>query len=235
MFRGGLGVFLHKKKLTTAEQAAQVMMVISVPLISLFLGVMVVSTRFWMGVEYGQVSFPDDSYGFTNRDRVDLAEQSRQFVLGKTPPPYRLMLNGDMVVLSNREVKHMTDVRLVMAWFRITGLFLVLGFFCGWSVLYQNKRLRKRVLPLVSLGGVMSLSLLTVAVMIVTTSWDAFFQAFHAVLFTKDSWLFLEDAVIIRLFPERFWVDAAVSVLAVSSFLSLLVSVIPGANKLLER
>jgi integral membrane protein (TIGR01906 family) len=45
-------------------------------------------------------------------------------------------------------------------------------------------------------------------------SWWKFFSTFHSLFFEEGTWVFLRSDTLIRLFPERFWMDVAVLVVA---------------------
>ena len=40
---------------------------------------------------------------------------------------------------------------------------------------------------------------------------DTFFSAFHGLFFEPGTWTFPSDSVLIRLFPEAFWIAAGAS------------------------
>jgi integral membrane protein (TIGR01906 family) len=43
-------------------------------------------------------------------------------------------------------------------------------------------------------------------------AWDTFFTAFHQLFFAGGTWVFAYSDTLIRLFPEQFWFDAALTV-----------------------
>ena len=58
--------------------------------------------------------------------------------------------------------------------------------------------------------------------MVMLISWDTFFTNFHKVFFEGDSWLFRRSDTLIRLFPEQFWFDAALTVGGLTVSIALL-------------
>ena len=48
--------------------------------------------------------------------------------------------------------------------------------------------------------------------LLMALSFDFIFTEFHHLFFEGDSWLFLYSDTLIRLFPERFWMDAFIIV-----------------------
>jgi integral membrane protein (TIGR01906 family) len=49
-------------------------------------------------------------------------------------------------------------------------------------------------------------------VIIAALSWDTFFTSFHSIFFASGTWQFEYSDTLIRLFPEQFWFDAAVTI-----------------------
>jgi integral membrane protein (TIGR01906 family) len=43
-------------------------------------------------------------------------------------------------------------------------------------------------------------------------SWGQFFTAFHRVFFEGNTWIFPRSDTLIRLFPNRFWVDIGATI-----------------------
>jgi len=58
-------------------------------------------------------------------------------------------------------------------------------------------------------------------------NWDFFFTGFHRIFFEGDSWLFSTRATLIRLFPERFWFDAAIAIGAIT-FAGAVIAILAG-------
>jgi len=54
----------------------------------------------------------------------------------------------------------------------------------------------------------MPIMLIVLGLVAVATSFDWLFTQFHHLFFEGNSWLFLYSDTLIRLYPERFWVDA---------------------------
>ncbi|HLF91577.1 MAG TPA: DUF1461 domain-containing protein [Anaerolineales bacterium] len=68
--------------------------------------------------------------------------------------------------------------------------------------------------PLV-LGSVRLLLTLVIGLLAVV-AWQAWFVAFHEVFFAPGSWTFNYTHTLIRLFPEKFWFDAALTIASLS-------------------
>ncbi|MBZ0100422.1 MAG: DUF1461 domain-containing protein, partial [Taibaiella sp.] len=49
-------------------------------------------------------------------------------------------------------------------------------------------------------------------------SWDFFFTCFHSTFFESGTWRFAFSDTLIRLFPEQFWFDAALTIGGLTTF-----------------
>jgi len=61
-------------------------------------------------------------------------------------------------------------------------------------------------------GGWITLSGITLLVILVALHWDFFFTAFHQLFFESGTWRFEYSDTLIRLFPEFFWFNAALTI-----------------------
>jgi integral membrane protein (TIGR01906 family) len=73
-------------------------------------------------------------------------------------------------------------------------------------------------------GSLLTVALLIAVVALAYLNFDWFFTHFHLAFFEGDSWIFDWSDTLIRLFPERFWFDAA----TIWGFLTLAEAVILG-------
>ncbi|TFI31866.1 DUF1461 domain-containing protein, partial [Micrococcus endophyticus] len=64
------------------------------------------------------------------------------------------------------------------------------------------------------------LALIALAVLAVL-GWETFFAGFHSLFFADGTWTFSARDALIRLYPEQFWVDAALVVGAIALIASL--------------
>jgi hypothetical protein len=82
-------------------------------------------------------------------------------------------------------------------------------------------------------GAYVVFGVLVLAVAAALLDFSAFFAAFHGVFFKSGTWLFPFDSLLIRLFPERFWVTSGAAWGALSAagagLLLLAVRYVPSA------
>ena len=129
-----------------------------------------------------------------------------------------------------RDVKEVfQNARAVMA------MMIVFIILTGWLVSRKPDSL-PGFLKALSLGSCLTLALMAVIGFGIMTGFDAFFEQFHHLFFTGDSWLFYADDSLIRLFPEKLWSDGftlAAILTGILAVLILLVSVM--ANRKLGQ
>jgi len=141
----------------------------------------------------------------------------------------------DVSLYSDREVRHMRDVKgLVRGVYALglwTGAYVVLFILIGAVVA------RRRFLAVLA-SGVKRSAIGSVAVIVLVgiaslVAFDPIFTAFHRVSFANDLWLLNPDTdYLLKMFPEGFFLDAtlAIAALTVAGF-----AVLVGAIALLRR
>jgi integral membrane protein (TIGR01906 family) len=65
-------------------------------------------------------------------------------------------------------------------------------------------------------AGLVSLSSVLIVGLLAVVGWEGWFNAFHQVFFSPGTWLFYRTDTLIRLFPEKFWFDGALTVSGLS-------------------
>jgi integral membrane protein (TIGR01906 family) len=177
--------------------------------------------------EYRTPWFPADKYGFTRAEReryaliaIEYLNTNKdisllmdlRFPAGQITPTLSCMEMTDCnLMYNNRELQHMIDVKYVLGivipvgYAVIAGLVL-LGFWTwkrGWGNDYLSALQR---------GGWLMLGILLSLIVLVVGMFDWFFTKFHNVFFSSGTWMFYTSDTLIRLFPERFWMDTFIIV-----------------------
>ena len=162
--------------------------------------------------EYSKPDFPADSYGFTQADRLAYAPYAIAYLTNDSDISFLgdLELPDGVPMYNARELGHMADVKAVMqVAFAFHGL-LSVGLLIVGIWLYMTTR--RSLLRALKQGAILTLALIVSLVVIAALSWDTFFETFHSLFFAQGTWRFLYSDTLIRLFPERFWFDAAVTI-----------------------
>ncbi|HKZ18462.1 MAG TPA: TIGR01906 family membrane protein [Geobacteraceae bacterium] len=186
--------------------------------------VRMLATDAYLAFEYGRVSFPPDSFGFTDRQRFILASTNIHYVRAHLPNDElsKPILNG-MPVYNPREVSHMADVQAVFqsilrVWWAVFILLILLGF-----VLWKTGE-RKALASAIQLGGLLTSGIILSIALLAIFGWQFWFNTFHLFFFEPGSWLFSYSDTLIRLFPVEFWFDATLTISVLSLIGGLLVA-----------
>jgi integral membrane protein (TIGR01906 family) len=161
--------------------------------------------------QYALPGFPDDRLGLRDSQRTELAETGlrsvRPFDDGLRPLREARLPDGT-AAFSEREIRHMGDVRAVIA-----------GFFAAWAIALGVLaaaviRLRRSgraatVRRAARRGCAAALGLIGVLAIVALVDFDAFVTAFHGVFFEAGSWRFSDGHTLPELYPDAFWAAAA--------------------------
>jgi len=195
-------------------------LVISLPAFLILTSVRIVMSQAFLRLEYNRPGFPADPFGFTKADRLRYAPYAVRYLLNNAGISYLSSLTFDngSPLFTERELQHMHDVKHVTrVAFRVH---LILGLALAAAlILLPRRRDTLRVLWRgLSDGAILAISLIAALVILALTAWNFFFDNFHRILFKGDSWEFSTSDSLIRLFPQQFWFDAALTI----GFLTLL-------------
>jgi integral membrane protein (TIGR01906 family) len=204
-----------------------ILITILVP-VGLVLGaVRIVLNPWYPKLEYRMPWFPEDEYGFTRAERdkyaliaVEYLNTTQdihllmdlRFPAGVTAPPISCMETTDCNLMYNdRELHHMIDVKYVLGFVLPVGYTIIFGLILlgiwawkrGWWGDYRISLQR---------GGWLMLAILFTLIVMVAGFFDWFFTFFHEVFFSSGTWQFYTSDTLIRLFPERFWMDTFIYV-----------------------
>ncbi len=176
------------------------------PVLLVLGNILPVMTPFWLTVAYTRTGFPRDSYGFSTSDRIALAARVTNW-LGNDQDLNALADLGTpdgQNAFNARELRHLQDVKLLTGHaYRLAILALVL------LTVSSTICHRKGVLRLaLQRAARLTLALLLAILVFSLASWDQAFTEFHRLFFASGTWYFAYSDTLIRLFPERFWIDA---------------------------
>jgi integral membrane protein (TIGR01906 family) len=174
-------------------------------------------TDSYLAYEYAKSSFPADPFGFEQSQRLEYASSNFRYVREKLPIEYLAELPlGSGSMYNSRELKHMQDVQNVyhaawLAWQVSLVLFMM-------AVLLQLRKKGNRagLGNALAAGGGLTAALLSLIGLLAVIAWRAWFVAFHQIFFAAGTWTFEHSDTLIRLFPEQFWYDAALTITGIS-------------------
>lgn len=212
------------------------LIVVLAPVFLSLTAVRLVLNGWFVEFEYRTPNFPADPYGFSMQERLKYAHVAVDYLIndagieflgdlrfpaGQMTPPESCRYMDDCTRFYNdRELRHMLDVKiLVQAVLRlwvVAGVLLVLlgvlAWRGGWEAFFRRA---------VSWGGWVTLGLIAAILLGVALVFDPLFILFHRIFFTGETWLFLASDTLIRLFPERFWMDTFTMVGGLTAVMAL--------------
>jgi integral membrane protein (TIGR01906 family) len=178
------------------------------PLLLVLTNVRLLLTPAFVSVEYTTPGFPDDAYGFTQGERVQLAQLARQYLLDRSGIEFLAVQRASdgSPLYNERELSHMVDVKTLVQqaltlWYlllALVGLLLLIGWRIGG---------RETVRRGLRLGGTLTLAAMAALLTLLVAGFSLLFTGFHSVFFESGTWVFYYSDTLIRLFPMRFWRD----------------------------
>jgi integral membrane protein (TIGR01906 family) len=184
---------------------------LAVPLVGLSASIRLLATGPYLRWEYARAGF-GPAPGLSVSQREVLAVPSARFIVGGTSIETLAGLTLDGAPLyTEGEIAHLVDVKRRVC--LVTALALLGVALCVVAaVLWRSGRYRAWPRALEA-GGWLGLAIVALVGASVLVAWQWFFVSFHRLLFPPGTWQFDADSGLIRLFPERFWLDTAVAVL----------------------
>jgi len=189
-----------------------VLAIVSVPLVVLAFNVRLLASDGYLRLAFARPGLTE-APGFSAEERWAAASVSTRFVVSTAGSRTLAELrHRDQPLYTPEEIAHLVDVqRLVLL---ITGLGLAGALLLAVAVLSRLRGADRARLGLaLRRGGWLCVALVMVPGLGVLLAWPLAFTRFHEVLFAPGTWQFPPDSSLIRLFPERFWFDAAVLLL----------------------
>lgn len=181
---------------------------ISLPVALLLLPLYPLVTPGYVRWHYQQASFPP-SDRFTSTERIRLSDTILNYLRGKASREQMatMLTDGGDIAMRAEEVQHIVDVKRVMDTFYLVQLIasviailavVGLAVVVGWS--HVGRALR--------IGVVVTGTLVMLVVAASFINFDVFFDRFHRIFFTNNSWLFYYEDTLIQLYPEPLWTSA---------------------------
>jgi len=162
--------------------------------------------------------------GLGEQTTLEAAESVRRFVVDRDAPDLPEMIEG-VPAFDAAAVSHLADVRDVVVptrWLTLVLLVLV----PAWAAIrWRTPDGRRRLSRAAGTASAALLSATALAILAGLLDFDALFAWFHSLFFAEGTWVFPYEALLIRVFPLRFWIAAGatwgVLVLIAAAFLCL--------------
>lgn len=207
----------------TFDLTAKILVILVIPFWFLIGSVRLLVTSAYMRVEYNKATFPEDPFGFSKEQRINFASENVRYLRENLPlSALESQKNEGQALYNLRELSHMEDVQDVYQFFwnvwkttsLIMGLVVILSL--TWRRNWQAFASALRI------GGFGTAIFIALIGFLAFIGWDTWFLIFHKLFFTDGTWTFNFSDTLIRLFPQKFWVDAVFTVSGLSLILGLL-------------
>lgn len=211
----------------------QILITLLVPVLLVLGSVRLLISDEYLAFEYGKTSFPGDPFGFDRAQRLAYASVNFRYVRENQPVEALAGLRlGDRPIYNARELKHMQDVQKVYQtvmriWHFALGLSLLAGLALAWQ-----EETRPALIAAFQWGGLLTAGMIAVVGVLAVVAWQVWFGVFHQVFFAPGTWSFNTSDTLIRLFPEKFWFDAAITISGLSLAGGLLLALVGWLLKL---
>ncbi len=191
--------------MTVVERAVTVLAALSLAAVLLGSAVLVMLAPAYTRLLVVGVGAPEKA-GLSVEQTVRHAEEVRAYVSGAPGVKLPERLDDGRPAFDAWAVSHLADVRDVLSRVRaITGMagFLALGWLV-WALV--GLRYRAHVLATsLKAAALIVLGVVAAGAAFALLDFGRFFTLFHALFFETGTWIFPSEALLIRLFPEAFW------------------------------
>ena len=195
----------------------QTTIVILLPVVIILSAVRLLATDQYLMIEYNRSDFPPDQYGFDYADRLNFASATVSYMRdGLSLSALADLKWRDQPVYNERELGHMQDVQYVfqaasLVWVLTLSIIMLAVFTLGW-----RRENRLALATALKRGGLLTAGLVSTLALLAVIGWQLWFDTFHRLFFAPGTWLFNATDTLIRLVPEKFWFDTALSLAGLS-------------------
>ncbi|MDJ0751963.1 MAG: TIGR01906 family membrane protein [Ardenticatenaceae bacterium] len=208
------------------------LMVLAMPFMLGFGTIRAVINWDYPSFEYARI--PPDAYGWTPEERLANAHVTLAYLQRPEPAEEVIFMIEELTLpedpaqplYNEREIGHMLDVKIVAD--QLRNIFWVLGVLIIITLLFllSMSELRPLAADLLRQGGWATIIALVGIGAFIGLAWQYFFVLFHELLFPPGTWTFYYTDSLIRLFPEQFWFDVGVLIVAATLLQGVILVVI---------
>jgi len=192
----------------------QWLLVLTMPILFLAANLRIVTGHWFVRWEYRRPGFPSDPFGLSTAERIRLAEVCQDYLASNADISLLadLELDDDQPAFNQRELRHMADVQAVYQGLTIAGIVVALIWGAAIAAVVATGRPDRLIPAALVNGSLFTLGLLAAVGAFMLVSWGQFFTTFHRLFFEGTTWIFPPSDTLIRLFPIRFWIDIAATI-----------------------
>lgn len=203
------------------------LIILLVPMALVLTSVRLLVTDQYLAFEYGKADFPLDPFGFDRAQRLAYASENFRYVReGQAIEALATQRLGDLPLYNERELQHMQDVQNAYELVGWVWQIVLIGIALAIFTLAWRPETRPALAVALKWGGLLTIILIGGLGLLAVVAWQFWFVTFHQVFFAPGTWTFNQWDTLIRLFPNRFWFDAALTISGLSLSGGLLAALI---------
>lgn len=197
-----------------------ILIVIGIPPFLVLSNLYIFMTPSYMEYEYNKTDFPKADR-FSDADRRTYSIASLEYVRGNLS----FQEFKGLGVYNDREIKHMVDVRNLVA--TVTALHANDGavMLIALAALVWFSSTRALAPRSLIAGGILTILLFGVVGLFSAGAFDTFFVLFHRLFFEGNSWIFYYTDSLIQFYPEQFWFDTAIALAGLTVLEAVIIAV----------
>ncbi|MBI3741936.1 MAG: TIGR01906 family membrane protein [Chloroflexi bacterium] len=193
----------------------------SIPVLLVLTNIYFFMTPSYLDYEYGKSDFPKADL-FSNADRRAYSGASIEYIRGGSS----LEKFKALGVYQDREIKHMIDVRELVAKVNIFYALTATLALSALAALAAKKSTRALAARALVRGARLSVALFIAIGIFAAVAFQTFFTLFHRIFFEGDSWLFLYTDSLIQFYPLPFWFDTSLALVVLTLLQALIIGAI---------
>lgn len=201
----------------TLSRVLQVLLAIFAPIVLLIAAIRLVASPVFLWLEYRRPGFPVDDFGFSTEDRTVYGSYGLDYLFNLSDSRYLSELttaDGSSALFTSDEVSHMHDVKVVMLITMLAGI--VLGLACLVFLIILARTRKGGIRRALFAGSVWLIVAIIGLAVAAVLGWETFFAGFHSLFFADGTWTFYASDTLIRLYPNQFWIDAGITIAALT-------------------
>ncbi len=187
----------------------QILIVLLLPVFLTLTNVRILMTSSFARWEYAKPDFPNPTV-VPLEDRQPIVDTTLAYVKGAGDESLIADMTFDdgRSVYNQREIRHLTDVRVLVRRTSIAHIVSGLVILLGAVYLIWTRRSRAAARALAT-GSALTVSIIGGIGIIAALAFRFFFVRFHRIFFEGGTWMFPTTDTLIQVFPEKFWFDAS--------------------------
>lgn len=224
---------------------SRVLIVLLLPVFLVLASVRVLMTSSFARWEYSKANFPDpgqvvradagSAADLASEEAHIVPVEARQSIVDATLAYVKgagdeslladLTFDDGRRVYNQREVRHLTDVRVLVRQASVVHFLSSLVLLLSVGFLVWSGRSQSGARALVA-GSGLTVGFVGLIGLIAYSAFRFFFVRFHLMFFEGTTWLFPSTDTLIQIFPEKFWFDASLLIVLLTLVEAVVVGVV---------